>query len=501
MTPIDYLVIFAYLTAVVGLSAYFFAGQKSLRDFFLGDRNIPWWAAAFSGMATLLSAISYLGAPGQAFKSDLRFLQYRLATPFAVFIIGWIFIPFFYRLGLYSIYEYLEHRFDLKTRLTGSALFVLLKCFYLGIAIYAPALLIVQMTGLPVVWVVIATGLFTTLYTSVGGVRSVIWTDTLQLAVLLGGLAAAATLIVSRVGGVGEVMRVAEAHQKLRFLDFSFDFNSEFTFIGGLIGGTFVLLSQYGVNQAELQKLLTPSSLRRSQWALITSMSVSSLIGVLYFFLGSALFVFYLHNPASGGLQTNPDQIFPKFIVEELPAGLKGLLLASVCAAAMSTVSSVLNSLCTVVTEDFYSRLFRRSTNVALARRLTLIIGILCTAIALYVNRLGTILVAATRLTNFFGGSLAGVFLLGMTYRRANGWGAFLGMITGTIGVLLLSLYSPVSWMWHGVFAAGLAYGSGALFSMAFAPPAPKQVTGLVWQRAGESQERLTVEAQVTGAD
>jgi SSS family transporter len=278
MSAADYLILAAYLAVVTLVGSVCFRGQKSLSDFFLGRRNIPWWAAAFSGIATVLSAISFLGAPGQAFKSDLRFLQYRLATPAAIFIIGWIMIPFFYRLRVYSIYEYLEARFDLKTRLVASTQFFVLKVLFLGIAIYAPALLFVQMTGLPLVWVVVGIGLFTTLYTTVGGVKAVIWTDTLQLLILFGGLAVAASVILQRTGGAAAVQAVAESRHKLRLFDFPLDPRSEFTLWGGLIGGIFVLLSQYRVNQAELQKMLTTSSVARSRVALISSMTVASLV-------------------------------------------------------------------------------------------------------------------------------------------------------------------------------------------------------------------------------
>ena len=149
MTPLDITILAAYFLGVVCLGSVFYRGQKSLADFFLAERNIPWWAAAFSGIATILRAISFLGAPGQAFKSDLRFLQYRLGTPIALLLIGWVMIPFFYRLRVFSIYEYLEQRFDLRTRLLGGVQFFILKTLYLAISIYAPALLFVQMSGLP----------------------------------------------------------------------------------------------------------------------------------------------------------------------------------------------------------------------------------------------------------------------------------------------------------------------------------------------------------------
>ena len=365
----------------------------------------------------------------------MRFLQYRLGTPFALFIIGWIMIPFFYRLKVFSIYEYLEARFDLKTRLIASGQFFVLKALFLGIAIYAPSLLFVQMTGLPLLPVVLVVGLFTTFYTTMGGVKAVIWTDTLQLAILFGGLATVTSVIATRAGGIEAVYSVAPANNKLRFFDFSTDLTTEFTLLGGIIGGTFVLLSQYGVNQAELQKMLTTADVPRSRMALFSSMIVASLVGVIYFLIGAGLYVFYSQNPDKGGTTINPDRVFAKFILEELPPGIKGLLMAAVAAAAMSAVSSILNSLTTVVTSDFYSRLSKRQASVTTARWITVIIGVACTLGALYVDRIGNLLVAATKLQNFFGGSLTGAFLLGMTTHSANGTGAFAGVVAGTVSV------------------------------------------------------------------
>jgi Na+/proline symporter len=176
----------------------------------------------------------------------------------------------------------------------------------------------------------------------------------------------------------------------------------------------------------------------------------------------------------------NPDRVFPRFILEELPPGIKGILMAAVAAAAMSAISSVLNAITTVLTSDFYNRLSGRTANVTTARWLTIAAGLGCTAAALYVDRLGNLLVAATRLQNFFGGSLTGAFLLGMTTRRANGIGAFWGVVTGTCGVAVLAATTSISWMWHGAFAAALAYGSGWVLSCLSAAP-PEKIAPLVW--------------------
>jgi solute:Na+ symporter, SSS family len=484
MTKIDYAVLALYIATIISMGSFFFRRQKSLKEYFLGDRNIPWWAAGFSGIA--ISANSLLGGPGQAFKSDLSFLQYRLALPIAIFVNCFIIIPAFYRLELYSVYEYLERRFDLKTRLFASGLFVLLKCVFLGIVIYAPALVVAEMTDFSLTSIILTIGLIATVYTMLGGIKGVVWTDVLQMIVMLGGVVAATVVVVSRIdGGVGRMWQIAQAEGKLRYFNFSWSFTEEFTLLGGLVGGAFLMLTQNGVDQSEVQRFLTTSSPQRSQMAVASSMLMGALFGLLFFFLGVALYVFYLQAPEKGGFAVNPDRIFPKFIIEELPPGVTGLVIAGVFSAAMSAISAVLNSLSTVTLSDFYARLTRRQASTSLARWVTVGFGVLCTILALYVNRLGTILVASTKLIGFFGGTLVGIFLLGMLVKRANGWGAFLGALTGFTGVILLSSFTRVSFMWYGVFSATLAFGSGFAISLLSAAPPLDKTAGLLVERAG----------------
>lgn len=492
MSLADIAVVGAYFAAILLLGTVFCRQQKSLREYFLGSRNIPWWAAACSGIATMASAVGYLGAPGQAFKSDLSYLQLRLGVLPVMAIICLLLIPFFYRLEVYTAYEYLEKRFDLKTRLLAGTLFMLLKCFYLGIVIYAPAIVVTQMTGLPLPWVILATGAVTTFYTMLGGMRAVIWTDSLQLGVLMAGVAAAVWTILSRVdGGLARVFEVAHAEGKLKVLDFSTSLHTEFTVWGGLLGGTFFMLAQYGVDQAELQRFLTTSSIRNSRRAIISTLIVTSIYGTVLFLLGSALYVFYLQHPEKNGLAVNPDRVFPKFIIEELPVGVRGLVIAGIFAAAMSTVSSVLNSLTTVTLSDFYQRLSGKSGTVRLARMVTAGIGALGTSIAFYGESFGGILVASGRISNFFGGSLAGIFLLGMLSKRANGTGAFLGALCGFAGVAALSAFTTVSWVWHAVFSAATAMIMGSLLSRLFAPPPETKLRGLVRGMRAPQQEEV----------
>ncbi len=232
MAAADQVVLLAYLGLMVGLGAAF-RGHKSLKEFFLGGNKIPWQAAALSGIATMLSAVGYIGAPGQAYGGDWTYLQLRVAYPGALLIAWFFFLPFFYRLEVYSAYEYLELRFDQKTRLLAATLFVFLKLFYAGVGIYAPALIVEQMTGLPFWLIVAGIGLLTTGYTTLGGMRAVIWTDVAQFFVLSGGLFAGLFYLLSKVdGGFFGVIEVAQAADKFKFWVFSTDFTTEYTVWG-----------------------------------------------------------------------------------------------------------------------------------------------------------------------------------------------------------------------------------------------------------------------------
>jgi SSS family transporter len=478
----DLVVVALYLAAVLAIGGVFARGQSSLKEFFLAGRSIPWWAAALSGMATMMSAVGYLGAPGQAFEGDWRYLQMRLAVIPALLITGFFVLPLFYRLEVYTAYEYLERRFDRRTRLLAAVLFLLLKLFYTGVAIYAPALVVAEMTGWPLLWIVFGVGGLTTLYTTLGGIRAVIWTDALQMVVLSAGIVLALWLAISRVdGGFSGIVSTAMEAGKLRFFDWSLDPTVEFTVWNGLVGGTFYLVSQYAVDQAEIQRFLTTTSVEGCRRAMVWSLLANAALGVVLFFVGTALWVFYQQHPAGEALQ--PDRVFPKFILEEIPSGLRGLLIAGVFAAAMSTVSSILNSLSAVVVRDL--RAFGDDdahAGMAWARYATLAAGAAATALSLYTAQLGNVLVAAGKIRGFFGGVLVGLFLLGMLSRRATGFGAFWGVVVGFAGVSLVAAFTPISWLWYTAFASALTYGAGEALSRVSAPPERAKLEGLAWR-------------------
>jgi SSS family transporter len=480
MTTLDYIVVVVYFAVTSVLALALAVRQKSLMDFFLGNRNVPWWLAAFSGIATIVSGASYLGGPGVAFKGDYTLLQYRLALPVAIFVLCVVLLPFFYRLQVYSIYEYLGRRFDGRVRTAASGLFVLLKTAYLAIVIYTPALVLSQVTGVPILAIVLATGLVTTAYTLTGGLRAVVWTDALQLFVLAGGLGVALVIIGQGVdGGIAGVVDKADAAGKMRFLNLSLALSDPYTLVGCVVGGAFLMIAQFGADQTEMQRFLSTSSLRRAGLALGSSMVVATGLGFLLFFIGTALFVFYGEHPDRGGIGFDSNRVFAKFIAEEIPSGLTGLMVGAVLAASMSTVSSVLNSLATVSITDLYARAGRPEATVRLARVFTCGFGVAGTLGACFGGYFGNVLEATMTISNFFGGSLVGVFLLGMLVRRANATGALAGLVGGLVVVFLVSALTKVAGMWFGAISSLSAFGIGWLASLLCAPP-PRESQAMV---------------------
>lgn len=449
MKSLDYIILIGYLLPVFAIGFICSRGQSSLSNFFLGDRNVPWWAAAMSGVAAIVSGVAYLGAPGLAFTRDYTYHQMRLGIPLALLVICVVMLPIFFRLNIYSIYEYLERRFDRRVRLLASALFLLSKCGYLAIVVYAPSLVIAEATGFPLLAVVLATGLGTTLYTVMGGMKAVIWTDTLQVTILLLGIVVTLFIVIGKVpGGLGAIWQAADDAGRLRLVVWSPSLEETYTFWGGLIGGSFLLISQFGSNQAEIQRFLTTKSVRHANRAMTGSMLMSIAVGISLFFIGTTLFGFYTAFPEKGGLATDPNRVFAKFIIEEMPLGLRGLLIAAVLAASMSTISAILNSLATAATVDFVPLWRRAPATVALARMITLVFGASVTLLACMGGRFGNILEASAHVISLFVGSMTGVFLLGMLDRRSSARAGLAGMLVGIAMALWVNFGTSASFLW-----------------------------------------------------
>ena len=424
LAPVDYVVLVVYVLASVLLGVWFVREQKTVKDYFLAGQSMNWFVVAISVIAALFSGISYLGAPTEVFSYDLTYavtiLSFFIATP----IIILVFLPRFYRANFYSAYEYLERRFDLQVRTWSSAMFIIRVIFYLALAIYAPALALASVTGLPLWFSIAVIGILTTIYTSLGGMKAVIWTDVMQFFVLFGGQVAIAWFAISRIpGGMSGTFDIASAHGKLDFANFDWSLTARVTFWGALLGGLFNNLVQMGTDQISVQRYLTAKSRAEAAKSLWFKLAVTLPVVLVFYLMGAVLFAYYQSFPERLPELAQKDRILPYFVVNELPSGLPGLLVAAIFAATMSTISSGINALSTASIVDFYQRNMKRNPPperlLQISRWLTCIYGVLATAVAFLMPLLGTLIEATNKIMGMLGGPLLGVFLLGMLTKRA----------------------------------------------------------------------------------
>lgn len=474
---LDYFVLVVYVSASVTLGVWFVREQRTVRDYFLAGQSMNWFVVAISVIAALFSGISYLGAPTEVFNHDLTYavtlLSFFVATP----VIIYIFLPRFYRANLYSAYEYLERRFDLQVRTWSSAMFILRVLFYLALAIYAPSLALASVTGLPLWFSIAVIGILTTIYTTLGGMKAVIWTDVMQFFVLLGGQIAIAWVAMSRIpGGFMGTIEIAEAAGKLNFANFDPSLTVRVTFWGALIGGLFNNLVQMGTDQISVQRYLTAKSRDEAVKSLWFKLIVTVPVVIVFYLMGAVLFAFYQAHPERMPLDlAQKDRILPYFVVNELPAGVPGLLVAAILAATMSTVSSGINALGTASIVDFYQRNLRSPANperlLRLSKWLTGCYGLLATTLAFLMPLLGTLIEATNKIMGMLGGPLLGVFLLGMVTKRATSQGALLGAFLGSLLLAYVVFNTEVSFLWYALIGCAATFVLGYLFSLPTGQP------------------------------
>lgn len=488
---LDYIVFAVYVAASVLIGVYFVKEQRTVKDYFLAGQSMGWFVVAISVIAALFSGISYLGAPTEVYNNDLTYavvlVSFFVATPITTVV----FLPFFYRLKLYSAYEYFEQRFDLQVRTWASAMFILRVVFYLALAIYAPALALAEVTRLPLWFSILGIGALTTLYTTLGGMKAVIWTDVMQFFVLFGGMFIVGWMAISRIpGGIQGTIDIANEGGKFNiFRDTSWSLTARFTLWGCLIGPFFSNLVQMGTDQISVQRYLTAKSLPEAQKSLWFKLLVTVPIVVIFYLMGAVLYAFYQSHPESmpTGLK-QPDRIMPYFVVNELPHGIPGLLIAAIFAATMSTVSSGLNALTTASVIDFHRRFSTQEADpdhlLRLSRRLTIFYGLLATGVAFLMPLLGTLVEATNKIMGLLGGPLLGVFLLGMLTRRATATGTLLGAFFGSVGLAAAAFGTKLDALWFAAFGCVGTFVLGYLFSLATGSPAVEKLRGLVFTRS-----------------
>lgn len=482
-STLDYVVLAAYLLPLLFIGYHFSGRNETTEDFFLGGRRIPWWAAGLSIYATQLSAITFLAIPAKAYAEDWVFFVGNLCIVMVAAPVVLFYLPFFRGLRVTTAYEYLERRFNLAVRLVGSFAFIVLQWARLAIVLFLPALALAAVTGINVYVSILLMGLLCTVYTLLGGMRAVIWTDVIQAFVLLGGAIVSLALIVSRVdGGLVEVIRMADAADKFHIINWSWDMTIASLWVV-VIGNFLANLVPYTADQAVVQRYLTTRDEAQAARAVWTGALLTVPTSVLFFGVGTALFVFYRTHPALLNPSVQTDATFSWFIAQQLPMGLSGLVVSGVFAAAMSTLSSGINSIATALVIDFYGRLQAHATDadrMRLARRFTVLVGTGATASALVlatwdIRSLWDVFLQSLGL---FGGGLAGLFALGIFTRRANAAGVLLGFFASAFVLYLVQRHTAVHFFLYAGIGMISCIASGYVVSLLI-PTGTRSVDGL----------------------
>jgi len=471
-TTIDYIVLFFYLIGVSVLGSFFYKEQRTIKDFFLAGRSMGWLPVCLSIIATDLSAISYMGAPAWSYQKDLQYGMGIFLFPFIVILAAFVFVRTFYKLNIYTTYEYLEKRFNVATRSIASFFFICVRGGWVATAIYVPSLALSVITGLNLVSCILIIGIFATLYTTLGGMKAVIWTDVMQFIVLVGGILAVIVVLLRSFGGnVGEIWHIATIEGHTKMFTFKFDPTIEVTIWSVLSFYTLFNLNSYGTDQVIVQRCFTAKSLKESMKALIFDGIIALPITVLLYLIGIGFVGYYHLHPQMLSSLHSPDQVLPHFIVHALPSGLSGLVIAGIFAATMSSVDSGINSLTTVSVVDFYKRFFHNSRKtekhyLKVSRCMTLTWGLVATFVALFVRHMGTIFQIIGKINSFFTGPLLSIFLLGILTRRATSCGVILGAVCGLVATFFVATFTNVSWMWYIVVGCGVTFAIGYLLSL-----------------------------------
>ena len=465
---VDGAVVVAYLVAITLFGARFGKSQRTIHDYFLGGRQLPWWAIAFSVVSAETSVLTIISTPGIAFNSNLAFLQLVMGYLVARVVVAFVLIPRYFAGEIYTAYQLIERRFGKNLRLVTASLFLITRALAEGVRVFAISIVIeiVLKTGV-FTSVVIVTAL-TLFYTYRGGLTAVVWTDVIQFAIYISGTALALWIALAAIpGGWSEVTQMAAAAgDKFAIFNFTWDYDQPYLFWSGLIGGAFLSTASHGTDQLIVQRLLAARSMRDSQKAVIASGVIVFLQFALFLVAGVVLFGFYsLHPPAEPFLKY--DRVFPTFVANHLPIGLAGLVVAAIIAAAMANLSAALNSLASSSIVDFYKPFFRPAEDdqhyLRVSRLATLLWGGVLIVIALLAQFMHkSVLELALTIASVPYGCMLGIFLLGVWTRRVSGTAAAMGAVGGLAVLLALMGLTAVAWTWYvaigtvGTFAFGI---------------------------------------------
>ncbi len=481
LASIDYAVMALYLLALVGLGIFFSRREKTADDFFLAGRRIPWWAAGLSIYATQLSAITYVAIPAKAFLENWVFALTSITILAMAPIVIIFYLPFFRRLEIKTAYEYLERRFALPIRLFGSASFMAYQVARMAIVVFLPSLALSTVTGVDIYACIASIGLMATAYTVLGGMEAVVWTDVLQVFVLIAGLFVALYLAIQGAGGIDEALAIARDSDKLRWYAPGTSWTDTASW-SVLLGAMFLQFGPYTTDQAVVQRYLSTKDERSAARGIALNGLVAVPFTICFFALGTALFAYFSANPEGLAVGMKHDEVFPLFVALEMPAGLAGLVLAGIFAASMSSLDSSMHSIATAWTNDWHVRLgLGRASDLVTGRRVTLLMGIVGTGAAS--------LMAAADLRSLYDtfqsvlglliSPLAGIFMLGIFTRRATAIGVGVGALTAMAVLAYVQNRTQLNFMLYGAVGTTTCVVVG--YAVSLLGTAPGGLGGLTW--------------------
>lgn len=436
---INYLVIALYFLLLVWIGYYFSKRQKSTDDYFKGGGRIPWWVVGLSIFGTALSAITFMAIPAKAYASDWSYIFINAGILLVAPVIIYLFIPFFRKLDCTTAYEYLEARFNYVVRVFSSVSFILFQIGRMGVVLYLPAIALNVVTGMDIIFCISLMGILSLAYTMMGGIEAVVWTEALQVVVLMGGaILCIFYMVYNTDGGIAGIISVASAENKFSLGSLAFDLRQPALWTV-LIGSFFTNLTTYGTDQTMVQRYMTTETEDKARKSVLTNACLTIPASFIFFFVGTALYVFYKQHPAELSMTINDgDAIFPWYIFSQLPQGVTGLLISGIFAAAMSTLSSSMNSAATAYIVDIHSR-YHTDSGLKTAKTATAILGCLGIGFAYIMAtwEISSLWDEFNKILGLILGSMGGLFLLGILTRRANSWGAMCGIV----GSIIVQIY------------------------------------------------------------
>jgi SSS family transporter len=485
LTALDFSVLISYLLVVLGVGIYCAGRGKTSQDYFLAGQRIPWWAAGISIMATQVSSIGFMAIPAKAYATDWLYFGGVLTWPIVVPVVIACFIPFFRQLHVTTAYQYLEKRFGRAVCVYAALVFSLAQLARMAVVIYLPALALASTTDLDLVGCIVTMGVLATVYTVLGGMAAVVWTDVMQALVLIGGGILMLVWVALHIDG-GPLAGILAAYDsnKLRVARFEWDGTAPVFWVV-IAGNAFARLAELTSDQGVVQRYQSTPTERDAARALWVNAGLSVPWAFLMFALGTAIFVFYQQHPESLPPDFASDGIVPLFIAQQLPSGISGLIIAAVFASAMSSLDSSMHSTATVWTTDFYARWFPQAsdpTRLKLARILVTLFGIFatCAAIAMTLVEIVSMWDFFIRVTGPLIGGLCGMFVLGIFFGRANAAGALIGAVTSGILIWAVDRFTDVHFLLFAPIGVISCVVAGYLASYLFAPP--KQIEGLTYR-------------------